>query len=74
MIMYKQLLAGVVGMSLMWSGCTDSSSSGAIVPVAAGSNSPVQYHYDAIGRLVEAVSPDEPTRRDRGPRWVEARC
>jgi len=58
MIMYKQLLAGVVGMSLMWSGCTDSSSSGAIVPVAAAANSPVQYYYDAIGRLVEAVSPD----------------
>lgn len=58
MITNKQLLPGVVATWLAWSGCADNSNSSMTPSSAAGADAPVQYHYDAIGRLVQAVSPD----------------
>jgi large repetitive protein len=57
MISNKQLIISIIGTWLAWSGCADNSNG--IAPFSAAEvGAPVQYHYDAIGRLVQAVSPD----------------
>jgi YD repeat-containing protein len=58
MIVSKLFVAGTVAVAILVCGCADRSSDMDNVSSASGSTGLVQYHYDALGRLIQAVAPD----------------